>query len=248
MMTNNYTDTHDLSHNSHPAPLFVGTKPKQNNNNNAKKRTQLGKLVKPPAIRPPVINQTFRFMFKSSGSSLASLHTPVASNMIASLLAFNVTTGATQNIYSVIQAFKVRRVSMWSMGPTDEAQTSLAVDFTSNNPAFNSRGQVISDVGMGTAFPAAVNAKPPVGSFAASWVDSHHALSTPYTMFDVRTTSHITYLDLELSYILQDSVHSLALGVTQTAVAHAIQTYYVALDAFTQAVPYWQPQGVANVW
>jgi hypothetical protein len=247
MMNNNNNRNSPTSVIDLPTILLAGSPKKQivkkNNNNNKIVKSQ-SKLIKPPQIHPPVIHQTFRFKYQSAGSELTS---HITNQCLAAMLAFNTTSNSTKNMIRVIQCFELRKVKAWAMSDgVTEAQ--VAIDFSSTNPAFSSKGNVYSDATLGTAIPATVQVKPPPGSYAASWVDASTAMATAYTMFSIRTGGKLIYLDLDVNYLLADVEHDSAFGVTQNAVTSGQQMYYLYLDAMLQAVPVWVPVGIHNIW
>lgn len=170
-------------------------------------------VVPPPFSPSTEVTKTFRFIALSAGNPV------VTSPCLANLLTFFVGPGLTLN-YSLIRAFRLRRIRMWGATTSTTTGNDISFEFeTTSAGNTGSKPKIFSATSYGVSLPARVQGKPDPISSAGSW---QNVLTTSTTTTGVSikfTVLADTIIDVKLTFILNNGEACLSIPFAGAATA-----------------------------
>lgn len=169
---------------------------------------RLPRTSNPPQHPPqyqsvPHFVQKFRFKASAVMSNLAIS----TADLMGLLLTCSTDESAVNHSWSLLAAFRLRKVSLWAPPAADLAPVTASVEFfnATTDSGFGQRRYVHSDTSVGATRVAAVTAVPPNGSPCASFqnVASGGTGTTNGTAFILNGPAG-TIIDVDLDCVLQN--------------------------------------------
>ena len=190
-------------------------RPMNNNNRRQRQPVRNNRSVIPrfpPPLNPSTeVTKTFRFIALGAGSPV------VTSTCIANLLTFFVGPGLTLN-YSLIRAFRLRRIRMWADTLSTTTGNDCSFEFeTTAAGNIGNKPRIFSLTSYGSAVPGSVEGRPTPGSAAASW---QNVLSSTTATTGVSINFTVlggAIIDVKISFLLNNGETSLSIPFAGTA-------------------------------
>jgi len=200
---------------------LTGKSPKNSSIKSKKNNRQISNRCPP---FPPPFNAAIQFKHRFRFTATEFVTTTITSANLMSLLYYAPSATPGTTFYSLITAFRLRKVYVWSVGGL------VSVEFqTTNNANVGARPAVQSDTSFGGTYYSKVCAVPPRGSAAAQWQNVTTASNnTDGTQF-ILTIPQGGVIDVVMDVVLQngDPVYQFSSSLAVSAVVGNIYMNYL---------------------
>jgi len=176
-------------------------------------------MLKPPQLESN-IRLTHKFRFTATAAATGSSINGLCLSGVAGVIGIFINT----DVQPIAQAFRLKRVSIWSPPAAQGSNATAAVEFVGGATGLYGNRE-FSDTSVSTSQPAYVSCRPPKDSAASMWQDPTVANNI---LFNI-TCGAGSIVDVEMDYILTD-LNGSNVTLLSAATAALGRMYYLALD------------------